>query len=93
MEYTPIKRKNGTVYMLRKPTEASEDALTPMEELVYELLERSDNSDYEASPKLPSLIELNRLLDLKYPTRQDMRKCMWLGKEIIDEMKKLGNFS
>lgn len=28
--------------------------------------------------------EHKRLLDLKYPTRQDMRECMWLGKDIID---------
>lgn len=30
--------------------------------------------------------EFERLINLKYPTREDMRKCMWLGKEIIDKL-------
>lgn len=28
-----------------------------------------------------------RLLDLKYPTRRDMRECMWLGKKIIEQIE------
>ena len=31
--------------------------------------------------------EHKRLLDLEYPTRQDMRECMWLGKEIIEQLE------
>ena len=30
---------------------------------------------------------IKELLNLKYPTRQDMRECMWLQKEYIDELE------
>lgn len=33
--------------------------------------------------------EHKRLLALKYPTRQDMRECMWLGKGLIEELEQL----
>jgi hypothetical protein len=31
---------------------------------------------------------IKHLLSLKYPTRQDMRECMWKQKEYIDELEK-----
>ena len=31
---------------------------------------------------------INQLLSLKYPTRQDMRECMWLQKEYIEQLEK-----
>jgi len=60
------------------------------EENIRHLLERSDNSDNPATPKLPSFDDISNALSLKEPTNEFYRDGVF---DCYDVIKKLGNLA